>query len=255
MSAELIDGKIDTLYGADLSDVRGVIHVASVWSDPQGMLHNLLINDATPLSLLDEFVLSLARVRADAIVTTGRILRLEPEMTHAPDEDDSGALLDWRARRARRTGPPLSVVLSRGGDIDLDHPVLHCWSQPMIYTSHAGARELDVAARTRGIHVASTAEPSLSSLLDYLREARGCQTIVVEVGPSTSAELYAAPGRVDELMLSVCRSPFIDVAARGAPFASREVIDEADLALQSELSSEEESGPWSFQRYRRRRSS
>jgi riboflavin biosynthesis pyrimidine reductase len=252
VSAELIDQKIETLYGADVSAVGGVIHVASVWSDPKGVLHNLLINDSTPLSLLDEFVLSLARMRADAIVTTGRILRLEPEMTHAPDEDEAEDLLEWRATRAERDEPPLSVVLSRGEDIDLEHPVLHSWSRPMIYTQYAGARALDVAARARGIELVGEADPSLASLLTYLRAARGCETIVIEAGPSTTAALYVAPGQVDELMLSVCRSPWIDEAARGAPFVTRALLTSAGLALVSELSSEEESGPWSFQRYRRR---
>lgn len=251
MSADLIDGKIDTLYGGDLAGARGVIHVASVWADPQGELHNLLINDVTPLSLLDEFVLSLARMRADAIVTTGRILRLEPEMTHAPDEDEAEDLLDWRAVRLGRDAAPLSVVLSRGDNVDLDHPALRSWTRAMIYTSEVGARGLQGQAGARGIELVSEREPSLRSLVDYLIDDRGCETVVVETGPSTVAELYAGPARVDELMLSVCRCEAIPDDARGAPFVSRESMAEAGLVLQSELSSEEESGPWSFQRYRR----
>ncbi len=246
--------RIDDLYGDALTADAGLVHVAAVWASPAGRLFNLRIGPEAPASETDRFVLDLARVRADAIVSTGAILRAEPALTHVPAATHRAGLLRWREHALGREGPPLLAVLSRGLDIQTIHPAFHDWARPLLFTSHEGARGLAGACRVSGIELCTHEEPSLAALLQMLREERDCRTVLVEAGPSTTRGLYesgeaAGPARVDELMLSVCHARSLPATAVGEPFASVEAIRAAGLALRSERTRKESSGPWSFQRW------
>jgi hypothetical protein len=255
---------VAALYGQDLREATGVIHVTSAWRPPGGGLESLAINDATPRSRSDEFVLALARARADALVTTGRILRKEPDLIHQAhdhqQEDGRDAREDdgvvsardlgaWRREVLGRSKPTWTVVLTRGAGIDLDHPVLRGPAPRLLYTSDAAAAALAGAARTRGIRLVGAAHPSLRGLLAWLRREGGCACVLVEAGASTSADLYCAPVEVDELLLSVCGAERVVARARGPALPADEDIAAAGLRLKSECTLVEESGPWSFRRY------
>ena len=49
---------------------------------PQGTSRVIAIGEEAPKSPTDLFILNLARSRADAVVTTGNLLRTEPRLTH-----------------------------------------------------------------------------------------------------------------------------------------------------------------------------
>ena len=106
--------RIRELYAADLQSEAGLLHVAVVWRSPGQGLINIAMNDAKPASPTDDFVLGLARARADAIVTTGANLRLEPRLTHAyhGDPRTAGALEAWRRDVLGKGDAPVSVVLT-----------------------------------------------------------------------------------------------------------------------------------------------
>ena len=70
------------LLGPGLDRALGVLHVAAVWETPDGRYRTLRVGEGAIRSASDAVVLSAARARADAIVTTGRILRDEPELMH-----------------------------------------------------------------------------------------------------------------------------------------------------------------------------
>lgn len=242
--------RITTLYGDDLPRHAGVVHVTSAWRAPDGGLLSLAINEVTPASTTDSFVLSLVRARADALVTTGRTLRSEPALTHAVAA--ASGLAGWRREIMGRDAAPATALLTSGRDLDLDHPALRGPQERLIFTTSASAKRLASAARARGIEIVADPAPTLRGLLRWLTRVRGCRSVAVEAGASTSGDLYRAPAAVDELLLSVCLAEKIPAAARGPALPDESAIAEAGLLLQSECEREEESGRWSFRRYCRR---
>lgn len=209
--------RIRALYGDDLLSSAGALHVTSVWSGAGGRLFTLRIGPACPRSATDSFVLELTRARADAIVTTGQILRDEPGLRTELEDPE---LVAWRRERLGKSEAPLTVVLSRR--TDLEHPLL---AAPDAVVRHAGLRET----------------------LAWLREERGATTVAIEAGPSTTRALYDEPLAVDELLLSICHLPALPAGVQGG-----ELGDLAHLTSRfprrSERTREEESGAWSFLR-------
>ena len=213
--------RIREIYGDDLLEPAGVVHVTSAWSDPDGRLFALRIGPDTPRSATDFFALEVARARADAIVTTGQILRDEPGLTNALRDPE---LVAWRRERLGKPGPPLTLVLSRGADLDRSHP--------LFATSEVSVRNA-----------------SLRDSLGWLRDERGITSVAIESGPSTIRALYEQPLGVDELMLSICRRPVLPERVRGGELFDLSALDRL-FDQRSECTREEESGAWSFLRFR-----
>lgn len=229
-----------------LTEPAGVIHVAAVGREPDGELVVLKINHATPRSSHDRFALDLARARADVIVTTGAILRSEPSLRYELASDRADALHTWRMDQLGRPTPPLVVVLTGREDIDLDHPTLHGWAQPWIFTNVDCAKALH-GRLPRHVGLAGVPSPDLQTLVDWARRRFDARTITIEAGPSTTRPLYRLddPGLVDELMLSVFEGT-IPSAARGGPFVSERTLERYfDRRHEGEVV-QEESGPWRF---------
>ncbi len=244
-----------------LSDPAGVIHVAAVGREPDGELVVLKINHATPRSPHDRFALDLARARADVIVTTGAILRAEPGLRYELASDRADALHTWRMDQLGRPTPPLVVVLTGREDIDLDHPTLHGWAQPWIFTNVDCAKALH-GRLPRHVGLAGVPSPDLQTLVDWARRRFDARTITIEAGPTTTRPLYRfpegledgppgapgePPGLVDELMLSVFEGT-IPSAARGDPFVSERTLERCFPHRHEGEVIQEESGPWRFVR-------
>jgi riboflavin biosynthesis pyrimidine reductase len=251
-NAEDCDRRIREIYGTDLVGVQGVIHVTSVWAESARSLVTLRIRRDTPQSETDTFVLNLARARSDAIVTTGKTLREEPQVRHDLQGPDSWpeALSEWRKERLGKTASPLSVILTSGRDIDFEHPLFHCWTTPLVFTSEESAGKLAEQAGS-SVEIVGRPQPSLRDAISYLRDIRGLETIVIEAGPSTSRDLYQPPVALDELMLSVYQEPRLPPPLRGARFLSPQDVGIVFPAAGSSYSLQDESGRWSFYRYRR----
>jgi riboflavin biosynthesis pyrimidine reductase len=240
--------RVRALYGEGLAGETGVLHVASAWRAPGGELCVLRAGPAAPRSATDAFALSLARARADAIVTTGKILREEPGLSHALPE----ALAAWRREVLGKAAPPRSVVLTSGRQLPLGHPLLRGPVRALVFTSRAAAADLAAAPRSSGLEVVGVARPGLRELLAWLARERGCTSAAVEAGPTTALALYEEPLAVDELMLSLFLEPELSEAARG-PRLLRLARLEALLAPASPpAEAREQSGRWLFTRYRRR---
>lgn len=262
--AALVAERVRRLYGSggggyggsggeeSLTDPAGVIHVAAVGREPDGELVVLKINQATPRSAHDRFALDLARARADVIVTTGAILRSEPSLRYELASDRADALHTWRMDQLGRPTPPLVVVLTGREDIDLDHPTLHGWAQPWIFTNVDCAKALH-GRLPQHVGLAGVPSPDLQTLVDWARRRFDARTITIEAGPSTTRPLYqlhhedegGGPGLVDELMLSVFEGT-IPSAARGGPFVDERTLGRYfDRRHEGEVV-QEESGPWRF---------
>lgn len=252
--AESVSAKLRELYGEDPARDEGVLHVVAAWQAPDGRLPVLAIGPSSPASPRDAFALRAARMRADAIVTTGRILRDEPDVTHA---ERDAALLAWRRERVGRAEPPRSVVLTTGAALDARHPLLRADPPPWLATGRAHARALRAAAP--GLETIELEPPSLRALLDALAR-RGARTTLVEAGPSTARALYDAPVAVDELLLSILEEPAADDPRAGGRSAAPALAGElpAPAALDAALGAprhasrwREPSGEWRFERRRR----
>jgi riboflavin biosynthesis pyrimidine reductase len=249
--------RVRALYGSDLSRDAGVVHVAAAWRESAARWVTLRIVDAAPRSATDRFVLNVVRARADAVVTTGRILREEPALRHALEGAgrEAEALRAWRAEVLGRTDPPSSLVLTSGRGLDLRHPVLAETKAPpsVVFTSAAAAERIAGEARRVGsdVVVVGHASPGLREAIAHLRRERGCRTIAIEAGPSTARVLYEDPVGVDELVLSLYLEPDLPGEVRGGSFASPERIRDVFGAPRAATDSVEESGRWRFERYRR----
>ncbi len=213
--------RIREIYGDDLLAPAGAVHVTSAWSDRDGRLFTLRIGSDTPRSATDFFALELARARTDAIVTTGQILRDEPDLTCDLTHPE---VVAWRRERLGKSAPPLTLVVSRGTGLDRSHPLF-------------AASEVIVR------------NASLRDSLDWLRDERGITSVAIEAGPSTTRPLYEEPVAVDELMLSLCRVPALPEAVRAGELLELAAFDRL-FGQRSECTLEEESGTWSFLRFR-----
>ncbi|MEZ4331130.1 MAG: hypothetical protein R3F35_05235 [Myxococcota bacterium] len=252
-----LEARIEALYGGGIDWARatGVIHVAAIDGVSRAAI---AVGPGAPASSMDRFVLGFARARADAIVTTGAILRAESTLVHR-FADEPRAETGWRRFRAEalgRAGPPMLVVLTAGGDWPPAHPALREASRAIVLTTEAGrARLVGAGAARAGIRLlrdsgvvgrpngverpievvaldpgpkASLVDP-LARAIDWLRRERGCETVVLESGPRSTLGLYSAPeSPIDELLLSVFEGPgapivdaprFPDPATLAAHFA------------------------------------
>lgn len=226
-----------------------MIHVAAGWQAPDGALFSLRIGPAAPRSATDAFVLALARARARSILTTGRILRDEPELLVVDPSPEGALLASWRRERLGEDGPPRLGVLTRGRELDFDHPVF-AGTNALVVTGRAAAGSLSERASARGVEVIGRETPGLLDAIALLH-ARGLAPVLVEAGPSTASVLYEAAGRVDELLLSICHAPSLPARAQGARLPDADARARAGLCEVSRVERDEPSGRWTFTRHRR----
>ena len=244
---------VRTVYGTDLSSATGVIHATAVWRRSGGGLITLNINAETPPSRLDRFVLNLARARADAILTTGKVLREEPSVTPSliGTHEEAAPLVDWRRVVLGKEGPPLALVLTSGRSLDLDHPFFRSPSPAIVFTSHHAASDMMRAALERSIEVVSHSAPSITSAVVFLQKETGSRTVAIEAGPSTSLQLYRPSLVVDELLLSEFLGPTVPRSVEGALFLEPAAIEAAFPFRSDPYAVDEPSGPWRFRRWTR----
>ena len=254
MAPDEIDERVAALYGdIDWREASGLLHVAAIHG-PSGRI--LKIGPDAPPSPIDRFALGLARARADVLVTTGRILRSEPDLVHryseASEEDE--AIAEWRRRAVGRAERPRLLVLSETGRFPIDHPAFGA-SQGVIWTSAAGAAAMGRPPAGFDVVQAEadrdTARDAIASCVRTLAAERTDATVLLEAGPSTSNAFYEKSGasRVDELLLSRFDGA-IAPAAQGPVFVPEYARASLFGAARSRRSIDEASGSWGFERYR-----
>jgi riboflavin biosynthesis pyrimidine reductase len=237
------------LLGDDPARTGRVLHVASVWRDAEGEARVLRIGPKAPKSRHDAFLLSLARARAEALVSTGRILREEPALTHGlrgPPELRA-ALAAWRRERLVLAHDPWLLVLSSGRALDSMHPAFHGAVRPLLFVPSAAAAGLRDRFAATEARVASVPQPSLRLALDHLRRL-GARRITIEAGPTTARALYDDPPRVDELWLASYAGAPPPREAIGAPFVADDRLAAVLPDASEPCEREETSGPWRFER-------
>jgi len=237
------------LLGDDPARAGRVLHVASVWRGGDGALRVLRIGPKTPRSRHDAFLLALARARADAIVTTGKILREEPALTHGPLGPPAlrAALALYRRERLVLALDPWLLVLSSGRSLDPAHPAFHAPLRPLLFVPAAAATGLRERFAETDVRVVSVPEPSARIALDHLRRL-GAKRVTLEAGPSTTRALYDEPVRVDELWLATYAGEPPDHDVIGEPFVDDARLAAALPAASAPVTRDEPSGSWTFSR-------
>lgn len=246
-------GHIVELYGSGLAGDVGTLHVLALWKAPEGPPRIIRVDENAPASETDRFVLHLARARADAIVTSGSILRAEPRLSHEIGDGDEmrRELAAWRREVLGRAASPLSLVLTRGADLDLDHPFFESAAPRIIYTGQDAAGALEAPARERGIRVVGSPGPGLREAIAWLRCKADARNISLEVGATASRPLYEEPLGVDEILLSLYEEPEWTEVQPGEAFFDLDELERRLPETGAPVVRRETSGTWSFRRLRR----
>jgi riboflavin biosynthesis pyrimidine reductase len=246
--------------GARLGEVpgeqKGVLHVAAVWRPPgQDRNVSLRICDRSPKSDIDFLLLNLARARSDAIVTTGRILREEPDVFHDLQGPPGmrAALHAWRRQELGLSQPPWLLVLTSGRDLDPTHPAFHASARAIVFCPESNAAEATRRVEGASIEVVGHPVPDLSAAVTYLRFRRDARWIAIEAGPSTAVAAYRAPPLVDELLLSVFGAATLAPDLVAGELPSRSEIERVFGPPRAGFAALEPSGPWVFEHYVRER--
>lgn len=250
-TADDIAAAVREMYGADLAST-GVVHVTAV-HQRRDVYETLKIRPETPKCAHDFFVLNVARARADAIVTTGKILREEPAVVHRLQGPGrvADALAAWRRERLGKSRPPVTLVLTSGRGLDLGHPIFKAWTRPVVYTSRQGQWNLESQAADHGVEVVGVDEPGVHGAVDLLRYEFGAATISIEAGPSVSCRLYEPPPAVDELLLSVAEVRDLPQSVRGGKLLTAEDVARIFSRYSAPYRVTTADGEWRFQRFLR----
>jgi len=159
----------------------------------------------------DRMVMGLLRAAADAVVIGAGTLRASsPNHVWTAGYIYPPLADAYRELRAAlgKTEPPLNVVVTGSGDIDLDRSLFRSGAVPsLIVTTAAGAERLDVRdgdlpPSTR-VEVAAGAAPICAgAVLNAVGRFRKSELVLVEAGPRLMSDFFAEH-LLDELFLTL----------------------------------------------------
>lgn len=242
-STRLVAERIRHIWRDPLDRPAGLLQVMAVANRTDGSLAAMRIGPQTPSSATDQFSLEIARARADIILTSGAILRSEPDLIHAIGP----AVEAWRREVLRKTEPPEIIFISRGHGFPFDHPALR---QPGA-TLATGATTPDgfmAEIRKRGIRHRTLSGNSPRRLVDELL-SRQARTITLECGPSTASQFYQGRLQVQELMLSWCQGFELPERLDAGEVASLAQLRQHFGSPRSDYTTDESAYPWRFSRW------
>ena len=169
--------------------------------------------DISGLNEADRFIMGLLRASADAVVVGSRTLR-EVASGHLwlaehlyPKARDHYAR--YRQRQLNKPGPPLNVIVSGSGAVDLQRAVFRTPGVSALILTSASGRELlernGVSAlastKVRAIE-ACEGKIAPAAILKLLRDQFAVKLLLHEGGPILFGD-FVAHGCVDELFLTV----------------------------------------------------
>jgi len=164
-------------------------------------------------NVADRFVMGLLRASADAVMVGAGTLREVPSehlwVAEQMYPEAREQYAQYRQGLPDKTGPPLNVIVSGSGGVDLQKRVFHAREvRALIVTSPRGAELLarnGVATLTSAeVRVVETVEGKIApaSILKLLRDEFGVKLLLHEGGPALFGD-FVAHGCVDELFLTV----------------------------------------------------
>ena len=156
----------------------------------------------------DQLVMGLLRAVADAVIVGAGTLRASPQILWIAEQTYRPLAGVYRSFRAAlgKSQPPLNVIVTERGEIDLDLPVFHSGLVPVIIvTTTEGARRIQTQHPTSAIPIeAIDTAGSLSarSILEAVKRVRPCEVILTEGGPRLMGD-FLAEKQLDELFLTL----------------------------------------------------
>lgn len=170
-----VEAFVQTILPGLSLDFEGVSHVAA--GVVRGGAYSIfrVAHPRAPRSRWDRFLLDVSRLRADAIVISGAILRDEPRLVYRTEPGWAEAFSRMRKAMGRRERPLLFVLTRRG--VDETHPVFDAHVEGVIVRDASGLDEVIERAR-----------------------ARGARSISIESGPALASTLYTEGSPLDELL-------------------------------------------------------
>lgn len=165
--------------------------------------------DISGCSAQDRMVMGLLRAVADVVIVGSGTLAADPHQVWTPEAICPELGTDYARLRVLlgKPGPPLNVIVSGSGVLDLRLPVFASGEvQALILTTAAGARQLarqatPPAVRIRAIHRSASPIGARTILNAVCAASRG-QRILVEGGPRLLSEFYRRR-LIDELYLTL----------------------------------------------------
>lgn len=192
--------ELSALYGTHSLAGSGIIHPVHVARASDGRLHALRIDEHTPRSDTDWFVLSLCRARADAVLTSAENVRREPRLAHQLSGPWAEALAHYRASVLGKSAPLVCAIVTRTGDLPSDHPVWSDGTQKLLFTVPPSAMTLRARFRDRA-EVIEIDDLDLVRAAAWLQQ-HGRALVSIEAGPRSASALYTGTCAVDELWLT-----------------------------------------------------
>jgi riboflavin biosynthesis pyrimidine reductase len=157
----------------------------------------------------DRMVMGLLRAAADAVVIGAGTLRASSPDHVWTAEYIYPPLADaYRELRAvlGKPEPPLNVVVTGSGDIDLDRRLFASGAPPsLIVTTAAGMQRLrdrQIPPSARVETVAGAAPLSARAVLDAVGRTRNSELVLIEAGPRMMSDFFAEQ-LLDELFLTL----------------------------------------------------
>ena len=156
----------------------------------------------------DHMVMGLLRAAADAVIVGAGTLRASPRHLWIAEHIFPALSDAYRSLRTAlgKSQPPLNVIVTARGEIDLSLPVFQSGLVPvLIITTAEGACRIKAQRPAATIQIESIEnEVSLSvrSILEVVGHVRPCELILTEGGPRLMGD-FLAEKQLDELFLTL----------------------------------------------------
>jgi riboflavin biosynthesis pyrimidine reductase len=165
--------------------------------------------DISGFAAHDRMVMGLLRAVADVVIVGSGTLDADRKHVWTPEAICPEFSPDyWDLRNAlRKREPPLNVIVSGSGRINLSSPVFTSRQvRALILTTSGGARKLAgqkvrIPVPIRAIHRSGSAIPA-QAILNEIGRVSGPQRVLIEGGPILLGDFYAQ-GLVDEQFLTL----------------------------------------------------
>ena len=156
----------------------------------------------------DQLVMGLLRAAADAVIVGAGTLRASPRILWIAEQTFRPLADVYRSFRAAlgKPQPPLNVIVTARGEIDLGLPVFQAGLVPvLIVTTAEGARRIQAQRPSSAIQIEAVENDgslSVRSILEAVGRVRPCEVILTEGGPRLMGD-FLAEKQLDELFLTL----------------------------------------------------
>ena len=165
-------------------------------------------SDISGFSVQDRMVMGLLRAIADVVIIGAGTLGADQHHIWTAEDVFPDLADEYRQLRTAlgKHGPPLNVIVSGSGKVDLDLPIFASGKVPvLIVTTTAGAKRLRKHKASDAVEIRAVRSVGVmraSSIINQVRHVNAGKLILVEGGPQLLGDFYAE-GALDEQFLTL----------------------------------------------------